>query len=162
MQKIIVEGRDAGAYAAVMEACAEYVAKVAPQLREPSAVADFARPLMLAHPGHEVFIVISLDTRNRVISPDIIGIGSLDTVPAGPREVFRPAVTNAAANVILCHNHPSGDPAPSVEDIRHTRRLIEAGQILDVKVLDHVVVGVKAEDRRGYVSMRENGLCQFE
>lgn len=161
MQKIIVEGRDAGAYAAVMEACAEYVAKVAPQLREPSAVADFARPLMLAHPGHEVFLTLSLDTRNRVTGAEVVGIGNLDSVNAGPREVFRSAVINAAANVILCHNHPSGDPTPSPDDVQYTRRLIEAGNILGIKVLDHVVVGVKTDTWPGYVSMREKGLCQF-
>ena len=84
-----------------------------------------------------------------------ISIGSLNTSLVHPREVFRPAIRKACASVILIHNHPSGDPTPSSEDIAVTRRLYEAGRLLGIEVLDHVVIG----DGR-FVSFREKGLLK--
>jgi DNA repair protein RadC len=83
--------------------------------------------------------------------------------PAGsglvhPREVFRAAILDGAGAIILAHNHPSGDPTPSSEDIRITRQLVEAGKILDIEVLDHVVVG---RGERPFLSLRESGLVSF-
>jgi DNA repair protein RadC len=72
-----------------------------------------------------------------------------------PRECFRPLILDGASSVILAHNHPSGDPTPSSEDIRITRQLIDAGEVIGIKVLDHVVIGETA------LSLRETGLCQF-
>jgi DNA repair protein RadC len=87
----------------------------------------------------EHFMVASLNTRNHLIATKIISIGSLDTSVVHPREVFLEAVSNSAASVIFIHNHPSGNPEPSEEDIKLTKQLVEAGKMLDIEVLDHIV-----------------------
>jgi DNA repair protein RadC len=88
----------------------------------------------------EHFIVLSLDTRNHPIDTQTVSIGSLDSSIVHPREVFKEAISSCAASVIFIHNHPSGDPEPSEEDIKLTRRLVEAGTILGIEVLDHIIV----------------------
>jgi DNA repair protein RadC len=88
----------------------------------------------------EHFLVISLDTRNHLIETHVISIGSLDSSIVHPREVFNPVIKDHAAAVILVHNHPSGNPDPSEEDIRLTRQLVESGRMLGIDVLDHIVV----------------------
>ncbi len=98
----------------------------------------------------EHFQVVLLDTRNRVLGTELVSMGSLNASIVHPREVFKGAIRRAAAGVILVHNHPSGDPTPSPEDSEVTRRLVEAGNLLGIEVLDHIIVG----DGR-YVSMRE-------
>jgi DNA repair protein RadC len=89
----------------------------------------------------EVFAVLMLDTKNRLIGLNIVSIGTLDTTLVSPREVFKVALLANAASLILAHNHPSGDPTPSPEDKAVTRRLYEAGQLLQIDVLDHLVIG---------------------
>jgi len=88
----------------------------------------------------EHFMVISLDTRNHFIDTHVISIGSLDSSIVHPREVFNPVIKDHAASVILIHNHPSGNPDPSEEDIKLTRQLVESGRTLGIDVLDHIVV----------------------
>jgi len=88
----------------------------------------------------EHFLVLCLDTRNRLISCRPVSIGSLDTSVVHPREVFKEAVSSSAASVIFVHNHPSGDPEPSEEDVELTRRLVKAGEIIGIEVLDHIIV----------------------
>lgn len=88
----------------------------------------------------EAFVVFLLDTKNRVISREIVGIGTLNQTLIHPREVFRSAICKNANSIILAHNHPSGDPVPSDEDRRVTDQLVRAGKIIGIKVLDHVVV----------------------
>jgi DNA repair protein RadC len=102
--------------------------------------------------SQERFIVVMLDGRHRVIGEEIVSQGTLTASLVHPREVFRPALRASAAAVILVHNHPSGDPTPSAEDRAVTERLARAGELLGVRVLDHVVVA-----ERGYVSLREEG-----
>ena len=89
----------------------------------------------------EEFHVVTLDTKNQVIAPHQISIGTLDASLVHPREVFRPSIKDAASSVILVHNHPSGDPTPSREDIAVTDRLTEAGKTIGIDVLDHIVLG---------------------
>lgn len=91
----------------------------------------------------ELFCVVLLDAKHRKLRDVAISEGSLTSSIVHPREVFEPAVRESAAAVILVHNHPSGDPAPSAEDVDVTRRLREAGEILGIRVLDHVVVGAE-------------------
>jgi DNA repair protein RadC len=107
----------------------------------------------LATAPRETFWVVLLDVKNRILGEAKVSEGSLSSAVVHPREVFRPAVEESAAAVILVHNHPSGDPAPSAEDVAITRRLREAGDIVGVKVLDHVVIGGE-----GYASFVERGL----
>lgn len=101
----------------------------------------------------EHFKVIYLDRKGGIIIAEDISIGGLYGAMAHPREVFKNAVKRSAASVILVHNHPSGDPTPSNEDIQTTRRLVEAGQIVGIEVLDHVIIG----DNK-YCSMKSRGL----
>ena len=101
----------------------------------------------------EYFITFYLDVRNYVIKKEIISIGTLNASLVHPREVFEPAVRNLAAQIILSHNHPSGDPSPSEEDIKLTRQLIEAGKILGIEIIDHVIV-----TKDNYQSLKEKGM----
>jgi DNA repair protein RadC len=100
----------------------------------------------------EHFMVLLLDGRQRVMSESQVSQGTLTASLVHPREVFRPAVRAAAAGVVLVHNHPSGDPTPSAEDLAVTKRLVSAGEILGIRVVDHVVVA-----EQGYHSLQENG-----
>lgn len=93
------------------------------------------------NPECECFAVLLLNTRRRVKGHQLISIGTLDTILVHPREVFRGAIIAAASAVVLIHNHPSGDPTPSEADIKVTRDLIRAGQLMKIDVLDHVVIG---------------------
>ncbi len=101
----------------------------------------------------EHFMILYLDTRNQEIKKETISIGSLNASLVHPREVFEPAVRNTAAQIIIAHNHPSGDTNPSTEDIHISRRLVEAGKIMGIEVIDHVIV---AKDN--YFSFKEKGL----
>lgn len=101
----------------------------------------------------ELFLILLLDGKNRITRKVQVSEGSLNQSIVHPREVFAPAVRESAAAVIFIHNHPSGDPAPSREDRESTRRLNEAGEILGIKVLDHIIIGDGA-----YFSFVESGL----
>ena len=107
----------------------------------------------LAGEKHEVFYVVLLDNKNKKIRDVKISEGSLTASLVHPREVYNPVIRESAAAVIFVHNHPSGDPAPSPEDIEITRRLKEVGAVMGIRVLDHVVIG---HDR--YFSFSERGL----
>lgn len=100
----------------------------------------------------EHFVVLFLDTKNQVIHRQTIFIGSLNASIVHPREVFREAVKRSAASIIVIHNHPSGDPTPSKEDIHVTRRLVDAGKMIGIELLDHLIIG----DRK-FVSLKEKG-----
>jgi DNA repair protein RadC len=97
--------------------------------------------------------VLLLDTRNRLLRECDVYVGSLNTSMVRIGEVFREAIQRGAASMIVVHNHPSGDPSPSPEDVAVTRALVQAGELLDIEVLDHVVIG-----RGGYTSLKAKGL----
>jgi DNA repair protein RadC len=101
----------------------------------------------------EHFLALSLDTRNHLIDTHQISIGSLDSSIVHPREVFKDAISDSAASVIFVHNHPSGDPTPSEDDIKLTKRLAEVGQIMGIDVLDHIIICDK-----DYLSMKAKDL----
>jgi len=98
---------------------------------------------------------ISIDTKNQIKSVDVVSIGILDRNIVHPREIFYTAICHRAASIIISHNHPSGDPTPSKEDIAVTEKLIESGKLLGIDVLDHVIIG---DDR--YVSLKDEGLVK--
>ena len=100
----------------------------------------------------ERFLCALLDAKNRVFKETIVSEGTLTTSPVHPREVFREAIKEAAASVLFVHNHPSGDPKPSNDDISITKRLIETGKVIGINVLDHIVISDKK-----FLSMMENG-----
>ena len=103
--------------------------------------------------AQEVFGVLILNTKNKIVAVHEISRGTLSSSMAHPREVFKPAVLHNAAAIVCFHNHPSGDPEPSREDIETTKRLVEAGKIMGIEVLDHIIVG--DED---YSSLKERGV----
>jgi len=116
----------------------------------------------LAHAAQECFVEITLNARNEIIDKHVVTVGLLNESLVHSREIFVRAITDNAAAVILVHNHPSGDPSPSAEDLCITKRLVDAGDILEIKVLDHMVVA--PDDVNGGVkacSMREEGLIKF-
>ena len=121
------------------------------QVTGPRAVAELLLPLYGNRPV-EQFGVVLLDTRHRVMRTTVVTVGTLDASIVHPREVFREATLAGAAALVLFHNHPSGDPKPSDDDVALTRRLIKAGDIMGITVLDHVILG---ENR--FHSLREAG-----
>lgn len=124
-------------------------------LSNPSAVALHFMEEM-KHYTKEHFKVLMLNTKLEIIAEETIAIGSLNSTMIHPREVFAKAVKNSSASMILVHNHPSGNPMPSKEDVSITKRLVEAGEILGIKVLDHLVIGAGV-----YVSLKEENICSF-
>jgi DNA repair protein RadC len=128
-----------------------------PLLDSAERIADLLREDNRAY-DVETFQVLLVNTRRKLISIERISKGTLDTILVHPREVFRHAIAANAAAVILVHNHPSGDPSPSDADIKVTRDLIRAGQLLRIEVLDHVILGRKTEERpKDFLSLRELG-----
>jgi DNA repair protein RadC len=106
----------------------------------------------------ETLQVLLLNTRRRLIRVEPVTDGTIDTLLVHPREVFKAAIAASAAAVVLAHNHPSGDPSPSEADIKVTRDLIRAGQLLKIEVLDHVIIGRATPERpKDYASLRELG-----
>jgi DNA repair protein RadC len=121
-------------------------------LSSPGAVQEFVR-VKLAGLPHEAFMVIYLNVKNRVIDHEILQEGTVDRAIVYPREIIKAALTHKAAGLILSHNHPSGEPDPSQEDRHLTRSVIEAARTVEIKVLDHLIVG-----KNGYFSFQENRL----
>jgi DNA repair protein RadC len=121
-------------------------------LSSPDAVVEFAK-IKLAGLPHEAFMVIFLNVKNRVIEHEVLQEGTVDRAIVYPRQIIKSAIDCHAASLILSHNHPSGDPEPSQEDKHLTRSIIEAAHTVDIKVLDHIIVG-----KNGYFSFQENRL----
>lgn len=109
-------------------------------IRSPKDIADILIP-RYRYATQESFIIVLLNTKNEIISINDISTGSLNTSIAEPREVFREILKYPTSSVILAHNHPSGDTSPSIEDIQITKRMIKAGKILGIDVLDHIIIG---------------------
>lgn len=124
---------------------------------------DFSSPQTIAqyymedmrHKEKEVLKMLLLNTRTRLIGESDVSIGTADMALVSPRELFREALQKNAVSIILLHNHPSGDPSPSREDIRITRRVFEAGMMIGIELLDHIVIG-----NNRFVSLRQKGLLQ--
>jgi DNA repair protein RadC len=128
-----------------------------PLLDTPDRVADLLREQNRLYEV-ERFQVLLVNTRRRLIRVELLSQGTLDTVLVHPRDVFKLAIAANASAVILAHNHPSGDPAPSEADLKVTRDLIRAGQLLKIDVLDHIILGRRSAERsQDYVSLRELG-----
>jgi DNA repair protein RadC len=121
-------------------------------IREPQDAADLLMP-ELRDQGQERFKGIFLNLKNEVLKITTITVGTLDASLISPRELFREALAFNSASVVIAHNHPSGDPTPSKEDITITKRLVQAGEYIGIQVLDHMIIG----DGR-WVSLKERGL----
>ena len=126
-------------------------------LDTPDRIADLLREANRVYTVEHLQIVC-VNTRRRLIGVQVLSQGTLDTLLVHPREVFAAAISKRAAAIILAHNHPSGDPTPSEMDIRITRDLIRAGQLLKIEVLDHIIFGKRTDERpRDFISLRETG-----
>ncbi len=121
-------------------------------IRNPDSVVKAIRG-KIRDKAKEHFILITLSTRNKVIGIHKVSVGTLNASLVHPREVFSEAIRRSASSVVLAHNHPSGDCEPSEEDLKITRRLVEAGRILGIEVLDHIVIG-----SRNHMSFKERSL----
>lgn len=110
------------------------------RIRDSQQVADMLMEEMMCE-KREFFMTLNLNTKLQVESKSLISIGNIDSAPVHPREVFGPAIRRGAAAVVVAHNHPSGDPTPSRQDIDVTKRLLRASEILGIKLIDHVIVG---------------------
>ncbi|MDD2439967.1 MAG: DNA repair protein RadC [Methanosarcinaceae archaeon] len=124
------------------------------KIRSPRDVYAFMYPKMREQ-KKERFVSLCLDTKNQILKEDIVSIGSLNASIVHPREVFKSALMESSASVIMIHNHPSGDPNPSREDILVTEKLVEGGKLLGIEVLDHIIIG---EGR--YVSLKAEGFVR--
>ena len=123
-------------------------------IKSPCDVDALARDVLEMHEmAEENFIILCLNTKNKIAGVHTVSKGSLNASIVHPREVFKAAMLNNASGIICLHNHPSGDPEPSREDIEITHRLVNAGNILGIKVLDHIIIG----DGR-YISLKEQGM----
>jgi DNA repair protein RadC len=121
-------------------------------IRSPEDIADYMME-DLRYLQKEHFICIFLNTKNHIIGQETLSIGSLNATIVHPREVFRAAIQRSAASIICVHNHPSGDPTPSPEDIAMTERLMEAGNLIGIEVLDHIIIGDQT-----HVSLKQRGF----
>lgn len=121
-------------------------------IRTPEDVFKLVEPEM-RYLKVEHFIILLLNSKNGVIAKETVSVGCLNSCIVHPREVFRSAIKRSSASIICCHNHPSGNPDPSPEDISITSRLKEAGTIIGIEVLDHIVIG-----HQKYISLKERGL----
>ena len=131
---------------------AEHIQPERRRVSSPEEAAGYFRNIFRGKMQEEIHCLL-LDTKNYVIRDELITIGLLDRSQAHAREVFRPAIQHSAAKVLLAHNHPSGDPAASEDDIQLTKRLAEVGEIVGIDVLDHIIIGDKI-----YLSLKREGL----
>lgn len=125
-----------------------------PQIKEPSDVARIFIP-RLADLNKEILVVVLLNTANRIIKEVVISEGNLNSSVIHPREVFKPAIDELSASIILVHNHPSGNPEPSRMDVEVTKQIYQAGEIIGIKLLDHIIIAGNK-----YTSMAELGLLK--
>jgi len=145
-------------YLQLMEQAEQYITEERPKLDGPADVARFMRPL-LKDAEQEMFYVLHMNSKSCLVYCQLTTVGLADRANVHAREIFREAIVRNASRVILCHNHPTGDPTPSHADISSTKDLIAAGEIIGIKVMDHVVIGKRTETRiKDYVSFREETL----
>lgn len=109
----------------------------------------------------ECMLALTVNTKNKLIDIHLITLGILDASLVHPREVFKNAILDSAWGVVIAHNHPSGDLTPSPEDIRITRQLVDAGRILDIRILDHIIISKQDNGSNNFFSLRESGMVSF-
>jgi len=155
---MVTRKKKASKFLELMDAASAYITEEKPKSESPEDIARVMRPLT-QDLTQESFFIVLLNTKNRILSIEAVTTGLVDRAPIHAREAFRMAIVQNASRIVLVHNHPSGDPTPSTQDIACTRQLVEAGKIIGIEVIDHVVLGEKTESRyKDYISFREEGL----
>lgn len=129
-------------------------------ITQPEVVVDICSDMH--NMAQESMQILTLNTKNKLIDRHLITLGLMDQSLTHPREIFRPAIIDNAMSIILIHNHPSGDTTPSSDDLRVTRQMLEAGNILGIKILDHIIIGRKPDGSVDYLSMRKSNLASFD
>jgi DNA repair protein RadC len=115
----------------------------------------------MANFAQEAVVIICLDVKGKIISKNLVTLGLADQALVHPREVFRNAITDNASSIIMVHNHPTGETSPSAEDLRITRQMVEAGRVIGIRVLDHVIIGRSENDEKPFRSLRDSGVVSF-
>jgi DNA repair protein RadC len=129
------------------------------KIQTPSDVSTLCKDIIQL--AQESIHVLSLSSKNKLLNRTMVTLGLADSSLVHPREVFKTAIIDNASSIVLVHNHPSGDPSPSSEDIRVTRQIIEAGKIIGITLVDHVIVGRNGNSDPQHFSIRESGLVAF-
>jgi DNA repair protein RadC len=128
-------------------------------ITSPQEVANLLSNILMTSEEHdrnkEHFYIICLDVRNRILNIDLVSLGTLTASLVHPREVYKIAIMKNAAQVIVSHNHPSNDPEPSEDDIRITKRIYEAGKILGIELIDHIII---TENKESFTSLKDKGI----
>ena len=141
-----------------MEAVEAYVSTQRPLLQSPEDTARLMRPILTSCEQEQMHALL-LDAKNGLIADAMLTIGLADRTQIHPREAFREAIRENCSRILLVHGHPSGDPTPSAQDIAATRQLVEAGKIIGIEVLDHIVLGTRTATRpKDFVSFRQENL----
>ena len=133
----------------------EYTYEQRPKINGMSDVVEAVKP-MIADSNKEFFMALYLNTKNGILKQEVISIGSLNANIVHPREIFKTACMISASSIVVAHNHPSGDPTPSRQDIEITKKLFEAGKMMGIELLDHVIIGCD----RNY-GFKESGILQI-
>ncbi len=124
------------------------------KVTSPQEAANLVSPF-LESCDREKFVVVCLDVKNQPANISVVSVGTVNSSLIHPRELFKVAILSNASNIIISHNHPSGDPTPSHEDIAITKKLVEAGEIMGISIMDHIVIG---SDVNTFISFKERGL----
>lgn len=127
-----------------------------PRVESPEDAHEVFRQFLAEEMDREQLALLCLDTKHRPAAIQIVAVGTLDSVLIHPREVFKTALLANSASIICAHWHPSGDPAPSPEDLKITYRLMQAGELMGINLLDHLILGAEGD----YLSMKESGLME--
>ena len=145
-------------YKEIMNSFERYVREESPRVQSPEEMAALLRPVFHNLRQEELHVLL-MNAKNEVVKDVMATRGLVDRAQAHAREVFREAIVANASRVVLAHNHPSGDPTPSSQDISLTRELVKAGRIIGIEVMDHIIVGARTERRqKDFLSFREEGL----
>lgn len=145
-------------YLQLMEAAKTYVTKEKPKCQKPDDVANIMYPLT-KDSTQECMYVLMLNAKNGLIEINLVGIGLVNAMQCHAREIFRNAIIQNATRIVIVHNHPSGNSSPSPQDIEMTRSIVNAGKIIGIEVMDHIVMGHFTENNpKNFTSMREMNL----
>lgn len=140
----------------LMECANEYITKEKYKCQSPSDIAKLMYPIT-KDSTQEVLYSLTLNARNRLIEMNLISIGTVNACNLHAREIFRKAIIDNASRIVLVHNHPSGDPTPSPQDVEFTRSVVSAGKIIGIEIMDHVILGhyIEGTNNKNHYSMRE-------